>query len=162
LKVGDIQVHIPSDRGAFDGEFDFSQSKGFILHVSAGVDIHTGAATWLLEAIDPATGEVIQGALNELLGAAGSTTDNGFISSTIKPKDGLATGTQITAQARVLFDTAAPEDTQKIRQPIDGVAPTTTLTAAPITAGSADYQVTWNAVDDPGGSGVRGVTVYVA
>ena len=35
------------------------------------------------------------------------------------------------------------------------------MTVTPI-AGSANYEVSWNAQDDPGGSGVQSVTVYVA
>jgi hypothetical protein len=39
---------------------------------------------------------------------------------------------------------------------------TTTLTAAALASGSSDYRVEWNATDDPGGSGVKHVTVYVS
>src|SRR5262249_51242710 len=60
LKIGDIQVHVPTGRASFQGDFDFSRSKGFILRVSAGVDVQAATSTWLLQAIDPATGEVIQ------------------------------------------------------------------------------------------------------
>src|SRR5204863_8275559 len=35
LKVGDISVHIPSGRGLFQGDFDFTLTKGFILRISA-------------------------------------------------------------------------------------------------------------------------------
>jgi YD repeat-containing protein len=163
LQLGDIQVHLPSTRGAFQGEFDFTQTKGFILRVSAGIDLNTGTLSYLLQAIDPATGQVVQDPTKGLLQAnSAQGAGQGFITYTIMPRAGLATGTSISAQARVLFNTAAPQDTPTITQTIDGVAPATTLTVSPVFPGSSDYAVSWNAVDDASGSGVKGVTVYVA
>ena len=45
----------------------------------------------------------------------------------------------------MLFNTAAPLDTPPLTHTIDGVAPTTTLTATPVAAGGSDYHVQWNA-----------------
>ena len=36
IQIGDIDIHIPSNMGLFQGDFDFTQTKGFILRVSAG------------------------------------------------------------------------------------------------------------------------------
>src|SRR5262249_27906382 len=60
LQLGDLQVHIPGSVGSFQGDFDFTKSKGFILRVSAGIDINSNTLTWLLQAIDPNTGQVVQ------------------------------------------------------------------------------------------------------
>ena len=163
IRIGDIQVHVPAGIGSFQGDFDFTTSKGFILRVSAGLDLGSDTATWLLQAIDPDTGEVIRDPNMGLLppnNAAGS--GSGFVSYTILPLNGVATGTTISASARVLLNTAPPMDTAPLQQTIDGLAPTTTLSANPVVQGSADYQVQWTAQDDPGGSGVQHVTVYVA
>ncbi len=35
IQLGDISVHIPDGRFKFDGDFDFTQTKGFVLHVSS-------------------------------------------------------------------------------------------------------------------------------
>src|SRR5262249_10101263 len=59
LQLGDLKVHIPGSVGSFQGDFDFSKSRGFILRVSAGIDISSNTITWLLQAIDPLTGEVV-------------------------------------------------------------------------------------------------------
>ncbi|HYU32388.1 MAG TPA: putative Ig domain-containing protein [Thermoanaerobaculia bacterium] len=163
LRLGDLQVHIPAGMGAFQGDFDFRRRKGFILRVSAGLDLQSNIATWLLQAIDPETGEVLQDPARGLLppnNAQGA--GSGFVTWTVLPKPGLATGTVVSAQARVLFNTLPPEDTLRIDQMIDGVAPTTTLTSRPVAAGEADYQVDWSAQDDAAGSGVQSVTVYAA
>ncbi len=62
----------------------------------------------------------------------------------------------------MLFNNAPPQETDTLTQTIDGTAPSTTLTATPLTAGSSNYDVTWNAQDDPTGSGIKSVTVYVS
>ena len=60
IKIGDITVNIPAGQSLYQGDFDFTQSNGFILRVSAGVDLGSHAATWLLQAIDPTTGQLLQ------------------------------------------------------------------------------------------------------
>ena len=156
LQLGDLSVQIPAGLATFQGDFDFTQTKGFILRVSAGMDLDTNTATWLLQAIDPNTGEVLQSATEGLL----MPGETGFAGYTIKPLAGLATGIQISANATVLFNNAPPLDTNTLTQTIDGTAPTTTLTATPLMAGSSNYQVSWNSQDDANGSGLKSVTVY--
>ncbi|MCC5624358.1 hypothetical protein [Nostoc sp. CHAB 5715] len=163
LRLGDIQIHIPTGRGTFSGDFDFTSSKGFILRVSAGLDVISNTATWLIQAIDPNTGEVVQ---NRDIGLLPPNKANGvgsaFVSYTILPKTGSATGTEITSAARVIYNTAAPLDTAEVTNIIDGTAPTTVLSATPLVAGGSDYLVKWTATDDAAGSGIKHVTVYVA
>ncbi|HCO96831.1 MAG TPA: hypothetical protein DIU00_23310, partial [Phycisphaerales bacterium] len=163
LQLGDIQVHIPSNRGAFQGDFDFSQSKGFILRLNAGIDLQSGTASWIIQAIDPETGELIQNPDLGLLppnDADGSGA--GFVTYTVKPKANTVSGTEISAQGRVLFNTMAPLDTNVVTHLIDGVAPVTTLTQTPLSPDSSDILVQWNTADDENGSGLKHVTVYVA
>src|SRR5262249_847109 len=154
IDLGDIKVHVPSARGAFQADFDFTAQKGFVLRVSAGVDIQSGVATWLLQAIDPETGEVIQDPARGLLPPTDARGGGeGFVSYTIRPRTDVTTGTVITSQARVLFNTAPPEDTLPITTTVDAVAPRTDLTVTPL-AGGADYALRWTSADDEGGSGV--------
>jgi hypothetical protein len=67
MRLGDIQLHIPDSRGAFQGDFDFTGSKGFILRVSAGVDVASHTASWLFQAIDPGTAELLDDPTRGLL-----------------------------------------------------------------------------------------------
>ena len=158
-----MQVHIPSGVGSFQGDFDFTQSKGFILRVSAGIDLNTDTITWLLQAIDPHTGEVIRTrprvCCRPTTPAAPARASSPTPSS---PWPGWPPAPR-SAPRRACCSTPPPRRTRPpITYTIDGTAPTTTLTATPITAGSSDYQVQWNAEDDPAGSGVKSVTVYVS
>ena len=86
IQIGDIDIQIPGNLSLFQGDFDFSRTKGFILHVSAGVDMQTGIATWLIEAIDPLTGVVITNPNLGLLppnNAEGAGA--GFVTYTVQP-----------------------------------------------------------------------------
>jgi YD repeat-containing protein len=163
INIGDIQVHIPEGRATFQGDFDFTRSKGFILRVTAGVDVDRSIASWLFEAIDPLTGEVIRDTTKGLLAPNNALgIGQGSVGYTILPRTDALTGDAIAANARVLFNTAAPQDAPQITQTLDAVAPKTTLTAERIGAAGNDYQLRWTSIDDDGGSGVRHATVYVA
>ena len=161
IKVGDITIRVPEGRGVFQGDFDFTQTKGFIVRVSAGIDLAAEQATWLIQAIDPATGVLATdptlGLLppNDALGVGA-----GFVSYTVETEPDVETGAVVTASARVLFNNAPGEDTPTLEQVVDGVAPASTLTVTPL--GGDTLQVDYAVTDDDGGSGFRHVTLYVA
>ena len=109
IQIGDIDISIPSNLAYFQGDFDFTQTKGFILSVSAGIDTQTGIATWLLEAIDPLTGEVITNPDLGLLPANDAEGDEraGYVSYTVQPYADATSGATVSATATVLFNNAA-------------------------------------------------------
>src|SRR5262249_23807052 len=96
LQIGDIKVHIPNTVGSFQSDFNFTQSKGFILRVSAGIDIKSNTLSWLLQAIDPLTGEVVTDPTKGLLPPDdASGAGRGFVSYTVLPKSTLTTGATV-------------------------------------------------------------------
>src|SRR5690606_33136288 len=149
IRIGDITIDVPDGRTSFQAEYDFVRTRGFILRVSAVLDLYQqpASASWLIQAIDPVTGEVLQDTTRGLLApnnAQGSGA--GFVSYAVRPAADVATGETIAASARVL---------------VDGKAPESRLTATRIGT-TNDYRIDWNVRDDNGGSGVRHVTLYVA
>ncbi|MGM0485754.1 MAG: putative Ig domain-containing protein [Planctomycetota bacterium] len=163
LQIGDIHIHIPSSQALFQGDFDFTEALGFVVRVSGGIDLSSRTATWLIQAIDPLTGEVNQDPNIGLLppnNAQGRGA--GYVSYTIEVDDEAATGDEVVADARVLFDNAPPRDTLQLNHRIDAVAPTTELTVNRLSSSSSNFEVTWSVADDDGGSGFRHVTIYVA
>ncbi|MGB3654095.1 MAG: CARDB domain-containing protein, partial [Rivularia sp. (in: cyanobacteria)] len=179
LRLGDIQVNIPTGRSFFQENFDFTAAKGFILRVSAGLDIESNTVTWLLQAIDPKTGEVVKNTdIGLLLPNNAEGIGKAFVSYTVLPKADIATGAEITSTARIIYNTAAPIDTEETINIVDGEAPSTTINVKSLSGvsnvsespsphlqsvkGSSDYLVNWEAIDDEAGSGVKHVTVYVA
>ena len=61
LKIGDIHgSQSPAASARSRGISISPRARAYILRVSAGIDINSDTMTWLLQAIDPLTGEVIQ------------------------------------------------------------------------------------------------------
>ncbi|MEI7464998.1 MAG: CARDB domain-containing protein, partial [Burkholderiales bacterium] len=161
IKLGDVTVHIPAGRASYQGDIDLRNSRGYILRVSAAVDPNTSTASWVLQAIDPLTGEVLVDATRGLLLPDDANgRGQGYVSYSINPKFGVATGQQIKASARVTFDGQGAFDTAEVVHTFDGEAPVTTLTARTL-SGNA-YDVQWSATDEPGGSGVRHTSIFVS
>jgi len=170
LKLGDINIHVPGNKAAFQGDFDFTATKGFILRVSAGIDASTRIATWLVQAIDPDTGDVMHDITRGLLAPASDPTKvttpaqlRGSVSYTISASSTALSGATITSSARIIFDDAPPIDTGSVSNKLDAVAPTTTIAATALgvdAQGVPSYDVQWQAIDDL--SGIKHVTVYVA
>ncbi|MCP4925155.1 MAG: hypothetical protein GY916_04335, partial [Gammaproteobacteria bacterium] len=170
LKIGDINIHMPTDRANFQGDFDFSGNKGFILRVSAGVDASTNIATWLLQAIDPDTGEVLQDSLRGLLAPSSDPTQattsdqlRGYVNYTVVAAGAAESGSEINAGARVFFADSPPVETASLTHTLDSDVPVTEVAVTSLGSnaqGDSSFDVSWNAVDDS--SGVKHVTVYVA
>ena len=165
LKIGDINIHLPSGQAVFQGDFDFTGTvgKGFVLRVSAGIDAENRIATWLIQAIDPDTGEVLRDPQRGLmLPDSRGKAASGFVAYSVRASDVAASGASLSASARVLFDAAPPIQSATISSTLDAVAPKTTLTVTSNgdATGIPKYSVSWKAADDA--SGTKHVTVYVS
>ncbi|MEO7621604.1 MAG: CARDB domain-containing protein, partial [Gallionella sp.] len=170
LKLGDINIHLPTSQANFQGDFDFTATKGFILRISAGIDISSHIATWLIQAINPDTGEVMHDATRGLLApptdptqSASAAQKRGYVSYTVQNLSTAISGASITSGARVIFDDAPPVDTATVTNTLDAAAPVTTVTATALgidTQGKPGFDVKWHATDDA--SGIKHITVYVA
>ncbi len=142
MKIGGINITMPRDRASFQGEFDFRQSLGFILRVSAGIDTSTRTASWVLQAIDPETGEVQQDATRGLLRPDNAQGQgSGFVSYTVASAFGAQSGVRIDASAKVLLSNQAPVVTNTVSHRLDASAPVTSVTVTQVVAGGGDYQV---------------------
>jgi large repetitive protein len=161
LQVGDLPViQVPANQALFQADYDYSQSRGYILRVSAGMDSASGTASWLLQAIDPHTGTLIQDPQRGLLRPNNARGEGaGFIEFTIRAKEDLETGTPLTVSARVLMNNAPPEDAAPVTVLADGQPPTTELTSD---QAEGACSIHWQASDPPGGSGLKHVTLYVS
>ena len=166
IKVGGIDVNVPAGRALYQTEIDFTETNGFILRVRAGIDLfqeELPVATWNLQAIDPATGELLQDSTRGLLRPNNGLGEGaGFVTYSVRPSAKIETGDLIEASARVLFDTTAPEETRTISYMVDGLAPETALDISRVSEGESTFDVRWSVEDDLGASGFKHVTVYVA
>ncbi|MCR5864424.1 pre-peptidase C-terminal domain-containing protein [Aquincola sp. J276] len=115
LRIGGINVSMPPDRANYQGDIDLRNSLGFILRISAGVDPVSRTASWVLQAIDPLTGEVMRDATRGLLPPDNSQGRGaGFVSYSVQAAFGATTGQTISAKARVALDTRAVMETAAV------------------------------------------------
>ena len=149
--------------GFLSQRLDLTAAHGYVVDVSAFVDVATGLVTWTLQTIDPRTGEAPLDATVGLLPPNDETgRGDGFLSYTIRAKNNLPTGTVIDAEARIVFDTEAPVDTPPIFNTLDSVAPTTTMDPVVRFQTGNEIRLSWLGADDAQGSAVADYTVTVS
>ena len=147
----------------YTAQLDLTATKGYLLDVSAGVDIATGIVTWTFNTIDPATGQKPADPLAGFLPVNNAANDGqAFVSYTIQAKAGVKTGDVLSAQATVVFDTQGPISTAVVTNTFDTKAPTSSVHAMELQTDNPTFEVSWTGVDDPNGSGISGTTIYVA
>ncbi len=177
---GDFRQELGANRSYFTGRLDFTATTGYYVDVAASVDVPSGTLTWTMTTIDPATGEMPADAgigflpVNDTVYNAehqvvveGTHRGEGFVSYTVRPKNGTATGAVVDAQATIVFDTQGPIETPAIAATLDAGAPSSQVNAlpagiAPTSGGGAEFLVTWGGEDDTGGSAIADYTIYVS
>src|SRR5262249_18554718 len=84
----------------------------------------------------------------------------GFVTYTVRPKSNLATGTTISQQASVVFDTNAPLATNTFTNTIDGIPPTASISNFPAFTTPTSFLVGWPGTDR--GPGIASYDVFVS
>ncbi|HOD80210.1 MAG TPA: right-handed parallel beta-helix repeat-containing protein, partial [Phycisphaerae bacterium] len=133
------------------------------VNVTAALNPATGVVTWIMESIDPVTGQLVTDPFAGFLPPDDADYNGcGSLSYSVQPKAGLATGTQITGQASIVFDVNAPMETNIVLNTIDAGGPSSQVDPLPATAPGASFDVSWTGADDAGGSGVASYDIYVS
>jgi hypothetical protein len=161
IGFGSRVITVPAGRSFYSTIIDLGTSPDLLLQIEAGIDPTTGVATWAITSIDPTTGQPSAN-LGFLPPDDANHDGEGFVTYTVKPRAGLPTGTVITNQASIVFDTEAPIPTNQTSNTLDAVAPTSAVAALPATLAATSIPVTWSGVDDPGGSGLSGYDIFVS
>ena len=115
MTFGDVTLLPQRGAQTFTGGVDLRPARNLIVTIKAGLDKANGLVTWLFTSIDPDTGQLTEDPDAGFLPP--NTTPpagEGSVVFTVMPKGGLPTGTQITNQARVVFDVNAPIDRNRI------------------------------------------------
>lgn len=86
----------------------------------------------------------------------------GYVSFTVTPRAGLASGTVLKNRSTIIFDANAPIPTNEYSNTLDLAAPTTTLSALPTQINASHVTLKWNATDPLPGSGADAVTVFMS
>ncbi|NCT62651.1 MAG: hypothetical protein GPJ03_06150, partial [Microcystis aeruginosa G13-01] len=160
---GGLIFDLPGNTAFHSQRFNFTQEYGFLVDVTAGIDIATGVATWHIITIDPNTGDKPLGVDQGFLPVNNDEgIGEGFVSYQVRTKRTIQTGTVIDAQARIIFDTEEPIDTPPIFNTIDINAPITSVKPLAAITNNPEFLVQWQGNDDNNGSAIADYTVYVS
>ncbi|GAB4012705.1 hypothetical protein [Nocardioides ultimimeridianus] len=165
LSFGAVQfgttVWTPAESSdSLDHSLDLVSDTGLQLHITAtkGDD---GKVQWLLETIDPATGQVPEDPLQGFLPPDNDGIEGqGVLSFDVAYTGAVKDGASVSAASSIVFDLNAPISTNTWTNKIDRVAPTSGISGVPASTTKTSFPVTWTSAGT--GSDVTGVDVYVA
>jgi hypothetical protein len=158
---GEVYVELSGEQSVYHGQIDLPDASGLIVDVVVTVNVLTGAVSWTLTTLDPATGDLPMDALAGFLPPNDTTgRGEGFVTYTVRPRRDAASGIPIDAQARIVFDLNEPIDTPAIFNTLDAAPPQCRVDSATLDPETAEIAVSWNGSDE--GSGLAGFTVYVS
>ncbi|MCU1267467.1 MAG: Na-Ca exchanger/integrin-beta4 [Acidobacteria bacterium] len=164
IGFGQYRITIPENRAFYQTRIQLGADLGNLLaDVSAGIDIATGKVTWTLTAIDPATGEQPNSATLGLLPPNNAANDGqGFVTYTVQPKAGAPTGTIISNNATIIFDTEEPITTNTVTNTLDADSPSSTVNALQPAQTQTTFGISWSGGDPAGGSGLQSYDIWVS
>jgi len=164
IDFGGVKIIIPAGRSFYAAQVDLRPDGiNLFVRIDAGIDPTTGIVTWTLTSIDPATGEPPTDPSIGLLPPDDANGDGeGLVTYTIQPKAGSPTGTVITSQATVVFDTQPPLSTNTVTDTLDALAPSSAVAPLPVTEEEDNFTVSWSGEDDTNGSGLAFYSIYVS
>jgi hypothetical protein len=174
---GDTNFAIPADSQHFQTTVTMTYGGlTFDVEIELGLNTSTGLVTATFQSIDPNTELPPPVLIGFLPPEDGTGRGMGYFSYMAMPRANLPTGTQIHNVATVTFDVNPPITTDQVNEndpsqgvdpakqdlnTIDSGAPTSSVTVLPaFSAGS--FTVNWSGQDDPGGSGIATINVYVS
>jgi hypothetical protein len=135
---------------------DLRPGQQLLVQISAKLDPIGHSLTWTLTSIDPATGQPVPPGVVGFL-APGA---EGTVFFAINPREGLPTGTHISHQGSIVFDTNSPVATQVWTNTLDSTPPTSSVLDLPSAEPPTGFSVSWSGSDV--GSGVKEFTVFVS
>jgi hypothetical protein len=131
------------------------------VQVNATLNPGTGVITWLLQSVDPVTGQLVTDPLAGFLPPDNAQqAGEGYVTYTVRSRGGLATGTRILNQANIVFDVNAPILTPVVTNTIDATPPVSALIALPATTPTTNLVVSWSGTD--AGSGIASYEIFVS
>ena len=178
IGFGEHQVIVPKGMTHYDTSLDidgwtYNDDEGWhmgetplIVDVNADIDIPTGKVMCNIRGYDPDTGWEPEDAYAGFLPPDDpddiTGRGEGYVTFLIRPKIGLATGTQITNSASIIFDVNPPIGTPEILNTIDDGAPSSNVLPLPASTTDTEITVQWTGQDDQNGSGIASYDVYLS
>lgn len=163
---GTSSITVPVPPGAFSpvtsvDEYamtvDLRPSQSLLVGIDVKLNPASRVLVWTFTSLDPVTGEPFP--LNLANGFLPPASGASVLYS-VRPKAGLPTGTTISSQACVVFNTNSAINTNVWKNAIDNTPPASKVRPLPKTESKTSFNVYWSGLDV--GSGVKSYRVYVS
>ena len=158
---GDQTFNVPAGLQDYSTRIDDRAQTGVFVDVTIALDVKTRTLTATYTSIDPAT---LDDEADPFTGFLPPDKDDpmgtGWLTYTVAPEANLTTGTRLTAQASVVFDTNAPVVTEAYVNTIDNDPPSSRVSALPAISSPA-IALTWSGTDGAG-SGIASYDLFVS
>lgn len=168
FRLGDFafggQIYtVPTNSAFYQTQIDLTATLGYYVDVFAGVNIASNQAFWTFTTIDPATGSIpANPQLGFLPPDVTPPQGEGYVTYSVLPAASVPTGTEVTAQAEVVFDNQAPLATTVASNTVEAGAPSSSVLPLPPYETTALFNVAWMGVNVPGGVGIASYDIYVS
>ncbi len=155
---------VPGKSSFYKKRLNIVDSLGIFVDVTAGIDITENKVFWIFESVDAKTGLEPSDPLLGMLPVNDTITrkGEGFVDFTIVPNRVAQTGDSILAEAAIVFDVNETINTPEIFNVIDAVPPASIMNPLPDKSEELAIPITWSAMDDEGGSGVKDYALFVS
>jgi hypothetical protein len=157
IAFGDKEVLPPPGTHVFNTNVDLRPENNLIVNINVRLDA-SNALTWHFKAVDPNTGTTpTDPSAGFLPPNVNSPEGQGYVTFTMRPKTGLASGTVIRNRATIVFDINPPISTPEWINTIDSDRPVSQILADSLQY-STNFQVQWSGSDQD--SGILDYTVF--
>ena len=169
IALGGQTIVVPEGLNHYETTVDFVVDNEFVsraeirVQIDVVLDTATRELTLSMIGLDPQTGWLHEDIMAGILYPNDDTgRGDGHISYTVKPLAGLASGTEITNIASIVFGWNDPIETPLVLNTVDAVAPESTISPLPLETVTAAFTVEWPGQDDADGSGLSHFEVYLS
>lgn len=162
IQFGERTLVVPDPAGRLHYETDTTVPyDAYPVRVTADFDPQSGSVTWELRSVDPQTEQLPHDLLAGFLPPNDeSNRGAGSVTYTVRPKAGLAGGTELRNQASIVFDFNDPIITNEVVRVIDAAPPSSAVAALPGMTDTFTFPVSWSGSDV--GAGIAAYDVYVS
>ena len=160
ITFGNRHIYPPPGLTSFSTTVDLRPQKNLLVNVSASLDPITQVVSWHFSSIDPATGRTPADLQMGFLPPNNVPPEGeGSVMFTVMPKPGLATGTQISNAASIVFDDPPATNTLAWTNGVDNSPPASNVLPIPPQSHLPSIPVSWGPSGAP--SDLRDYTIYV-
>jgi len=158
---GDTSRLVPSPGAhSFEADVSLAPALAASLLVTASLDVTTGRVVWHFTTLNPATNDLPEdGTIGFLPPNQTQSEGEGSLAFTVRTREGLPTGTEVSNGAEIIFDVNEPILTPVWTNTVDISAPTSSV--QPL-AGTESNPVTLSISGSDAGSGIGVYTVYAS